>query len=105
MLTKTYINNTNKYEALLLAPISIVLEYRNRGIGTMLINESFRLATKMGYKVVFLVGDPAYYHRFGFQPTVNFGIKDIHDIPHEYVMVCELVENALDGISGTICLE
>ena len=59
----------------------------------------------MGYKVVFLVGDPAYYHRFGFQPTVNFGIKDIHDIPHEYVMVCELVENALDGISGTICLE
>lgn len=41
MLTKTYINNTNKYEALLLAPISIVLEYRNRGIGTMLIVSSF----------------------------------------------------------------
>lgn len=52
----------------------------------MLIKESFRLAKQMGYRMVFLVGDPAYYHRFGFQPTVKFGIKDTHDIPDECVM-------------------
>lgn len=71
----------------------------------MLMKESFRLAKQMGYRMVFLVGDPAYYHRFGFQPTVKFGIKDTHDIPDECVMVCKLAENALDGISGTIYLE
>lgn len=106
MLTKTCIHGDGKdNEALLLAPISVALEYRNRGVGTALINESFRLARAMGFGPVFLVGDPAYYRRFGFRPTVDFGIRDTHSIPDEYVMVCELKKNALAGISGTVCLE
>lgn len=103
MLTKPHIvNGDSKFEALLLAPISVVLEYRNKGIGSELIKESFRLARKMGYTVVFLVGNSAYYHRFGFRPVVTFGIKHTHNIPDENVMACELVPNALNGISGTI---
>ncbi|MHB8985624.1 MAG: GNAT family N-acetyltransferase [Eubacteriales bacterium] len=102
MLTKTYIvNSGKKFETLLLAPISVVLEYRNRGVGSSLIKESFKLAKKMGYTSVLLVGDPAYYHRFGFKAAVNFGIKHIHNIPDENVMACELVPDALYGISGT----
>jgi len=103
MLTTTYIiNGDNNVEALLLAPISVVFECRNRGVGSSLIKESFKLAKEMGYKSVFLVGDPAYYHRFGFKAAVNFGIKHSHNIPEEYVMACELVPDALYGISGTI---
>lgn len=102
MLTKTYIvNGGNKFEALLLAPISVALECRNRGVGSNLIKESFKLAKEMGYMSVLLVGDPAYYHRFGFKAAVNFGIKHIHNIPDENVMACELVPDALYGISGT----
>ena len=103
MLTETYIvNNGNKFKTLLLAPISVVLEYRNRGIGSNLIKESFRLAREMGYTSVLLVGDPAYYHRFGFKAAINFGIKHTLSIPNENVMACELVQDALYGISGTI---
>lgn len=103
MLTKTYIvNGSSKFETLLLAPISVVLEYRNRGIGVKLVNESFRLAREKGYTAVFLVGDPAYYHRFGFKSSVNFGVKQMHNIPDENVMACELIPNALRGISGII---
>ena len=58
----------------------------------------------MGYTSVVLVGDPAYYHRFGFKSSVDFGVKNINDIPDEYVMACELVPRGLDGISGTIDL-
>ncbi|MHB1043056.1 MAG: GNAT family N-acetyltransferase [Eubacteriales bacterium] len=102
MLTKTYIvNSGKKFETLLLAPISVALEYRNRGVGSNLIKESFKLAKKMGYTSVLLVGDPAYYQRFGFKAAVNFGIKHIHNIPDENVMACELVPDALYGISGT----
>ncbi len=105
MLTKTYIiNGSNKFEILLLAPISVALEYRNKGVGSNLIKESFQLAKEMGYKSVILVGDPAYYHRFGFKTTVDFGIKNINNIPDEYVMVCQLVPDGLHGISGTIAL-
>jgi predicted N-acetyltransferase YhbS len=103
MLTKTYIvNGSHRFEALLLAPISVVLGYRNRGIGSQLIKESFRLATEMGYTSAFLVGDPSYYHRFGFRSTADFGIKPRSAIPDENVMACELVPNALCGISGTM---
>ena len=102
MLTKAYIiDSGNKFETLLLAPISVALEYRNKGIGSNLIKESFKLAKEMGYTSVLLVGDPAYYHRFGFKAAVNYGIKHKQNIPDEYVMVCELVPGALYGISGT----
>ncbi|MGD0857221.1 MAG: N-acetyltransferase [Dehalococcoidia bacterium] len=103
MLSKAHIvNGSNKFEILYLAPISVVLGYRNKGIGSSLIKESFKLAKEMGFTSVFLVGDPAYYHRFGFKSAITFGIKHTHEIPDENVMACELVPNALKGISGTI---
>jgi len=106
MLTKTFItDNDKKYEELLLAPISVMPAYQNRGIGSMLIKESFKIALDRGYKAIFLAGNPAYYQRFGFKPTVDFNIKDLHGIPDENVMVCEIVKDALEGISGTVYLE
>lgn len=103
MLTKTYIIiGGSKFEALLLAPLSVAFEHRNTGVGTKLIHESFELAKAMGYTAVFLIGDPAYYHRFGFKSSVEFGVTQLHNIPDEYVMACELVPNALLGVSGII---
>lgn len=106
MLTKTFIFNGNiKYETLLLAPISVVLEKRNQGIGSKLINESFKLAKEMGYKSAVLVGNPNYYSRFGFKSSIDFGIKNKNGIPDEYVMACELEPNALSEINGLIEFE
>ncbi|MCX6006334.1 MAG: N-acetyltransferase [Chloroflexi bacterium] len=102
MLSKAHIvNGADKFEVIYVAPLSVVLEHRNKGIGSSLIKESFRLAKEMGYTSVLLVGDPAYYHRFGFKSAVTFGIKPTHEIPDENVMACELVPNALKGVSGT----
>ncbi len=103
MLTKNHINScSGKTETLLLAPISVALEYRNKGIGSKLISKGFVLARDMGYRSVVLVGDPAYYNRFGFKKSTDFGIRHLQDIPEEYVLACELIPGALDGISGTI---
>ena len=107
MLSKTYVENEDKelFEVLYLAPVSVLLERRNQGIGSKLIYESFRRAKKMGYKSVFLAGDPAYYNRFGFVPTIKHNIKCSLEIPeelYENIMVCELLPDALDGISGIV---
>jgi len=103
MLTKIYIiNGSHKFETLLVAPLSVALEYRNREMGSNLIKESFKRAKEMGYQSVFLVGDPAYYHRFGFKTAADFGIKHTPVIPDENVMAYELVPGALHGITGTI---
>ncbi|MDD3922442.1 MAG: N-acetyltransferase [Endomicrobiaceae bacterium] len=102
MLTKFYVNTDkdNKFEALLLAPICVMLEYRNEKIGAGLINKSFELAKNMGYTAVFLVGDPNYYYRFGFQQSTNYNIRNIDNVDAKYVMGCELVKDGLKDITG-----
>ena len=104
MLTKTYVATTDgsKFEALLLAPLSIALEYRNRGIGQKLVRQSFELAKKLGFSAVFVVGNPLYYSRFGFKSSVAFGVKHVPMIPDPYVMAVELTPNALASVSGTV---
>jgi predicted N-acetyltransferase YhbS len=106
MLTKTFIATTGglRFEALLLAPLSVVQEYRKRGVGSELVNYSFQLAKNMGYKAVFVVGDPAYYVRFGFKSSALYGIRHVPEIPSEYVMAYEFSAGALTGITGSVSL-
>ena len=104
MLTKTCVTACGKFkfEALLLAPLSVLIEYRKRGIGSELVKKSFALAKKKGYRTVFVVGDPAFYSRFGFQSSALFGIRHIPPIPDENVMVRDIVPGALAGVTGTV---
>lgn len=51
----------SKFESLLIAPLSVLLEYRDQGVGSALIKESLKRGREMGYKAAFLCGDPNYY--------------------------------------------
>jgi predicted N-acetyltransferase YhbS len=103
MLTKTYIlTGTRRVEVLLLAPLSVELSHRRQGVGSKLVQESFRIAKQMGFQSVFVVGNPKYYGRFGFRSTARFGIRHVPEIPEPYVMGIELTPNALAGVSGTV---
>lgn len=104
MLTKTYViqPDGSQYEGLLIAPVSVLLEYRDKSIGSALIQKGMELGKQLGYEAVFLCGDPVYYHRFGFVPTTTFGIKYAYNVPEQFIMACELVKGALDNIRGTI---
>jgi predicted N-acetyltransferase YhbS len=103
MLTKTAIVTGNlKHDSLLLAPLSVALEHRKRGVGSQLVKESFELARKLGYTSVFVVGDPAFYCRFGFKSSILFGITHLPFIPAEFVMAYELSPGAVTGVVGTV---
>lgn len=104
MLTKTYVEKPDgsKFEALLLAPISVALPYRDKGIGSKLINKSFDLACQLGYSAIFLVGNPDYYKRFGFKQTSFYDIRPKSNFSEEVVLVAEIVADSLNGISGVI---
>jgi predicted N-acetyltransferase YhbS len=52
--------------ALLLGPLAVASDCRNRGIGTALVRRASSEARERGHRVVLLVGDAAYYSRFGF---------------------------------------
>ena len=102
MLTRACISEGDrKTETLLLAPVSVALEHRSKGIGSLLINRSMELARDLEHRSVVLVGDPAYYNRFGFRRSSDFGISH-PGIPEQYVLAYELIPGALAGVSGTI---
>ena len=103
MMTQTPVlqSNGERYTALLVAPLSVQLEYRDLAVGSALMKEGLRLAAEMGYQAVFLTGDPNYYSRFGYQSSSRFGIT-CPGIPDQYVLAYELVPHALDKVEGTI---
>lgn len=106
MLTNTFIETaTGPFPLLLLAPVAVILERRKQGIAAKLIEESFRRAKTQGHKATILVGDPAFYGRFGFKPAVEFGITNTNEIPNEYVLARELVPDALQNAKGAISFE
>lgn len=88
-------------ELLLVAPLSVALEYRSQGIGSALMREGLRRAVQLGFRAALLVGDPAYYGRFGFRQSTELGIRNADGIPDVYVQALELVPGALQGISAT----
>lgn len=107
MLTKFNLTLADKaeYETLLLAPISVMLEHRNKGIGSMLIKKSLDEAKKLKYKSVFLCGDPNYYQKFGFKNISYFQIENKSSIPTEYILAYELENNALSKVEASIDFE
>jgi putative acetyltransferase len=87
-----------------LAPLCVALDHREKGVGSKLIVKSFELAKDMGFKSIFVVGNPDYYCRFGFKSSVLFGIRHVPPIPDQFVMAYELSAGALSEINGTVSL-
>ena len=105
ILTKTYVAaESGKEESLLLGPVAVLLGFRERGIGAALINEALARAKNLGFRAVFLCGDPAYYGRFGFKSVSDYDITYDMDIPAQYVLVCELQPDWLKRIKGKIAI-
>ena len=105
MLTKTLLTRKDEeLEALLLSPVCVQLEYRNKGGASELIKHSLNVAKDKGFKAVFLVGNPQYYNRFGFTSITDFGINNIGDIPLQYTMAVELVPGFLKTKGGIVSI-
>ncbi|MFT4089862.1 MAG: N-acetyltransferase [Asticcacaulis sp.] len=66
-----------------LGPVSVAPEHQRQGIAAGLIREGLRRIQAGGAAGCTVVGDPAYYQRFGFRhfPTLSYA-----GIPDEYVM-------------------
>jgi putative acetyltransferase len=85
-----------------LAPMAVLPDRQNKGVGTKLVKAGLQDCEKAGYEAVVVLGHAGYYPRFGFVPSVNFGIKSEYDVPPEVFMVKELREGALKGAAGTV---
>lgn len=59
-----------------LGPVAVLESHRRRGIGGRLIVDGLNACRAVGFDWAVVLGDPAYYGRFGFRPAVDFGLVD-----------------------------
>lgn len=59
-----------------LAPVAVQPAFRRRGIADQLIRHGLADCRRLGHGFVVVLGDPAYYGRFGFTPARDWGLRD-----------------------------
>lgn len=96
-------NGEQKFQSLILAPVSVLPEFQKMGIGGQLIHAGHQKAVELGFQSVILIGHPEYYPRFGYKPASTWGIKSPIPLPSDDVfMAVELSDGSLSGVSGTV---
>ncbi len=96
----TGVKNTLKLMGL--ASMAVLPQYQNQGIGIQLVNAGIEYCQFEKYDAIVVLGHPNYYPKFGFAPSVNYGIKSEYEVPDEVFMILELVPNSLVDYHGTI---
>ncbi len=89
-------------ESLALAPLSVAPAYQKQGVGNGLVRHGLLVARELGFGSVIVLGDPAYYGRFGFQPAEDWAIHAPFPVPEGALQVLELYPAALAGAWGTV---
>lgn len=87
--------------ALLLGPLAVHPDAQKRGIGAALMQRALDAAAQRGHAAVLLVGDAAYYGRFGFSAEKTQALRLAGADPARLLAV-ELRADALAGARGTI---
>jgi putative acetyltransferase len=65
--------------ALALGPVAVLPDHQGRGIGTAVVRNALDRAAAAQETLVVVLGDPAYYRRFGFVPALSLGLTGAWD--------------------------
>jgi putative acetyltransferase len=84
-----------------LSPVAVAPGCQGQGIGSRLIRAGLEECPRSGWTAVFLVGNPLYYSRFGFEMAKPRGLSC--GGPHDpFLQVLELDSDALAGVTGHV---
>lgn len=88
--------------ALLLGPLAVHPSYQKRGVGSALMRTALERAAALGHRAVVLVGDEAYYRRFGFSKKLTEQLRMPGPFDRDRLLALELAPGALAGARGLI---
>ena len=96
------VNAEVKTPATALGPLAVHPAHQKVGIGSQLILEGLRQCAGLGHRIVFVLGHPDYYSRFGFRLAAPHGLhyKDATFDP--YFMFLELLPGTARGVRGEV---
>lgn len=89
-------------DALLLGPLAVDGAQEGKGIGSALMRAALLEAKKRGHGAVLLVGDAAYYERFGFSTVKAKHLVMPGPFARDRFLGLELKSGWLDGAAGMV---
>lgn len=95
----------NNVNAQILAPLAVAPTHHRQGIGSQLVREGLAHIKAQGNDVVFVLGNPAYYRRFGFASATPLGLYAPYPIPAQHAdawMVQAFEDGMIGRIQGTV---
>ncbi|MCO5170048.1 MAG: N-acetyltransferase [Planctomycetes bacterium] len=90
------------WTALALGPMAVVPARQRDGVGSALVRAGLDACRALGHEVVFVLGHPDYYPRFGFVPARPKGLTCKWPVPDDVFLVAELTPGALGGRVGRV---
>ncbi|MGH8729188.1 MAG: GNAT family N-acetyltransferase [Burkholderiales bacterium] len=84
-----------------LAPIAVLPEMQNRGIGGRLIAAGLAACQRTGIGFVVVLGDPGFYERFGFTPASGRGLRNEYGAESEFAAI-ELSPQSIPSKGGLV---
>ena len=87
------------FKALGLAPLSVRPERQRSGVGSLLVREGLSRARQEDWDAVFVLGDPVFYRRFGFDQERASGFSCRYAGMHFMV---HPIRNSLPALTGKI---
>ena len=78
-----------------LGPVSVLPGFQRQGIGAALISDGLRRLRAQGAQGCVVLGDPAYYSRFGFSVTPALTFPEA---PPEYFMALSFGDSTAAGV-------
>ena len=92
----------DRSEAIGLGPMAVHPDNQRCGIGSELVRAGLDECARRSYPVVFVLGHPEYYPRFGFRPAPPLGLRFRSPDFDAAFMVAELDTGALAGRRGWV---
>ena len=89
----------------LLAPLAVIPDFQKQGVGGKLVEHGLKHLANSGVGLVFVLGHPDYYPRYGFKPAGVQGFEAPYPIPEEHAnawMVQELHPGVIGNVSGKV---
>ena len=85
-----------------LAPLAVEASLRKQGLGQQLVYEGLDSLNEFGYAAVVVLGEPAYYRRFGFKPAASHDLHCRWPGTQDAFQLFTLSDDALTHASGEV---
>ncbi len=106
LFTRAYLTHAeNAVAVVILAPLAVVPDAQKQGVGGKLVERGLQLLAEAGVDLIFVLGHPAYYPRYGFTPAISLGLEPPYPLPDAHVdawMVRALRPGVIGIVSGKV---